>query len=829
MQRSFLARRSLLLSILFFSSSIWSQSGARYPSQQEVVPAPQQSTTTTPQIQNNPGRERISNIDSDSQGRPRELDQRELDKLRIRNEEQYLEVEKPNEFQQFIKMSTGLQLPVFGSGLFKGVPSTFAPVDRVPVTADYVLGPGDEIMIRAWGQVDIDYRAVVDRVGNIYLPKIGDISVAGVKYGQLQPYLKNSIGRVFKSFDLNVTLGQLRSIQIFVVGQAKRPGSYTVSSLSTLVNALFASGGPSSNGSMRRIELRRDSKAITDFDLYDLLLRGDKSKDIPLLPGDVIYIPPVGSVVAVMGSVNVPAIYEVKEPATLKEVMQYAGGLTPTAAGQRATVERITDRTVRSMAEFKLDEAGLSRNLKDGDLITVLGLSARFDNAITLRGNVATPGRYPWKQGMRIKDLIPDAQALITREYWQKKGDLGKQSTETASNSRSEIRYGSMDNRSNPENGNQESSSDDATSSRQVQDRHSDREKDTDRIEQARASALVDKKLREQAQSELRNEVKRLAPQINWDYAVIQRLDQAHLRTRLIPFNLGRVILDGSEIENLPLEPGDVVTVFSQADLKVPAEKQTKLVRLEGEFNASGVYEVLPGETLRGLVERIGITPQAYLYGSEFTRESAREAQQKRFDEFVDKLELDVERNSSFKAQNAVSGEEAMGLKSTVDSQRRLVEKLRNARPSGRIVLGIAPAKATVTDIPDIALEDGDTLTIPYKPSMINVIGSVYSENSFLYEQNRNVGFYLHQAGGGKREADKSRIFIIRADGSILSKNQSAGWFSESFNNIKLMPGDTIVIPERLDKVSLLKGLKDWSQVVGQFALGIAAIQTLTR
>jgi len=221
------------------------------------------------------------------------------------------------EFQDFVASSLGYKLAIFGHDLFRGVPSTFAPLDRVPVTPDYLIGPGDELLIRAWGQIDVNYRAVVDRTGSIYLPKVGAISVAGLRYDQITDYMKSAIGKVFKNFDLNVTMGRLRSIQVFVVGQVRRPGSYTVSSLSTLVNALFASGGPSKRGSTRHIQLKRQGKIVSDFDLYDLIANGDKSKDAQLLPGDVIYVPPVGRLVALAGSVNIPAIFELKDHDTL--------------------------------------------------------------------------------------------------------------------------------------------------------------------------------------------------------------------------------------------------------------------------------------------------------------------------------------------------------------------------------------------------------------------------------------------------------------------------------------------------------------------------------
>ena len=312
-------------------------------------------------------------------------------------------------------------------------------MDRIPVTPEYLIGPGDELLVRAWGQIDVNYRAVVDRTGAIYLPKIGPISVAGVRYDQLNTYMKAAISRVFKNFDLDVTLGRLRAVQVFVVGQVRRPGSYTVSSLSTLVNALFASGGPSKRGSMRHILLKRQGKDVSDFDLYDLIAFGDKSKDVQLLSGDVILVPPVGRLVALAGSVNVPGIYELKEHETLGEILGYAGGFTTTASGQKTFIDRIDDRRVRHTAELDLSSAGLKTELKDGDIVRLLHISPRFDNAITLRGNVAVPGRYPWRQGMRVKDLIPSRDALVTQEFWKRQNKLAVDLESLTFKSREEV------------------------------------------------------------------------------------------------------------------------------------------------------------------------------------------------------------------------------------------------------------------------------------------------------------------------------------------------------------------------------------------------------
>ncbi|CAG0938319.1 partial Polysialic acid transport protein KpsD, partial [Gallionellaceae bacterium] len=280
----------------------------------------------------------------------------------LKDRQAVAEEDVSNEFQDFVAKSVGRKLPMYGFSLFSDVPDTFAPVENIPVTPDYLIGPGDEIVIKAWGQVDIDFHAVVNRNGAIDIPKVGNINMAGIRYQQLQGYLKSAIGRVFRNFDLNVTLGKLRSIQVFVVGQAKRPGVYTVSSLSTLVNTLFASGGPSVKGSLRHIQVKRNGKLVTDFDLYELLLKGDKTKDVALLAGDVIYIPPVGHLVAISGSVNNSAIYEIKdEKTTLANLIELAGGFTTTAAGQKVMVERIADRTMRKVEEFELDKLGLER------------------------------------------------------------------------------------------------------------------------------------------------------------------------------------------------------------------------------------------------------------------------------------------------------------------------------------------------------------------------------------------------------------------------------------------------------------------------------------
>lgn len=664
-----------------------------------------------------------------------------------------------NQFQKFVAQSVGHILPMYGYNLFDQAPDTFAPVEDIPVTPDYTIGPGDELRLHVWGEVEADTSMVVDRNGLIDIPKVGPISVVGIRYQDLQAHLKAAISKVFRNFDLDVSLGKLRSIQVFVVGQAARPGNYTISSLSTLVNALFASGGPSAEGSMRHIQLKRGGHVVTDFDMYDLLLKGDKSKDVPLQSGDVIYIPTIGPMAAITGSVNSPAIYELKDKETLSNLFDMAGGLTNTAAGKMVSVERIENRSIRKVEEFPLSQGGIGKMIHDGDLITVYAISPRFDNAITLRGNIVDPGRHPWHDGMRVSDMIPDKSNLIINSYWLTQNQSANKSVA--------------------------------------------------------------------GQNNLRNDVKHSLAEVNWEYAVIERLNPHDLTTSLIPFNLKKAVIDHDPQQNLLLQPGDVITIFSKDDIQVPVAQRTKYIMLEGEVAHPGIYQALPEETLRQLVERVGgVTPQAYLFGSEFDRISTQKMQQKRLDEFSDKLEADIQRNASKATSAALTPDEAKAAQTQAALQQSLLAKTRQLKATGRIVLQLPENNPQVKDLPDITLDDGDHFTVPATPSTVSVMGSVYNPNAFLYQKKLSVGDYLAESGGATQDADPKDVYVVRADGMVFSKRQGNGYFSR-FTGRKALPGDTIVVPENLKQSQGLKTWVDYSQIFFNSALSIASLKVL--
>ncbi len=677
----------------------------------------------------------------------------------------------PNDFQRFVLTNTGRALPLFGSNLFRRAPSSFAPNEAAPVPADYVIGPGDQLLVRATGVLDFELRPTVDRDGQIVIPKVGPVSVAGVKRVDLESYLTRQIGRSYKNFTVSATLGRLRSIDIYVTGQARRPGKYTVSSLSSLLNAVFTSGGPNAHGSMRRVRLVRDNRTVSVFDLYDFIVRGDTSKDSRLLPGDVIVFPSAGPRVALLGAVNVPAIYELAGgDAPIGDVLALSGGLSVLTAPQRAQLERLDPNqpVARTVEVVSLGEQGLAQRLRDGDVLTLFPVGPQFADVVTLRGNVAAPLRYPFKPGMRIRDLIPEREALITADYYQRKNLM--------------VQY--------------------------------DDEGQKVKVEQAR------------------RDVKNGLEEVNWDYAVIERLDLGEVKMTLIPFNLGRVVLQNDESANLELKAGDVVTVFSRRDLQVPQAKQTRMVRIEGEVAAPGIYTVAPGETLPQLLSRVGgLTPEAYVYGTALTRESVRKSQQANLETVVKRLEEQMTadigaRQASVTADGGAAAAQQARLANEERLARQRLQRLRSMQPSGRVSLELEP-KAPA--LPAVPLEDGDRLMVPPRPSFVSVMGAVYNENVLLWKPKRTVGDYL-KAAGPTETADLDALFVLRADGSIVSRF-SRGWLRGGVDGLQLAPGDMVVIPEKVDREStysvFMRGLKDWTQVIYQLGLGAAAIKVL--
>lgn len=679
------------------------------------------------------------------------------------------------QFQKFVQDSTGKALSLYGYNLFDS--GRFPAVTDVPAPANYVLGVGDEVDLKIWGVVDIALRLPVDRNGQITVPKVGPVTVAGVQADQLEKHLRTQIGRVFSNFELSATLGRLRTVQVFVVGQARKPGAYMVSSLSTLISALFDSGGPSATGSLRKIALVRQGKTVSTLDLYGFIHSGDTAGDARLLAGDVIVIPPAGARVALQGALDNPAVYELAKPEeTLADLLRYSGGLQSLTATHKALVERVSntqEKAPRSVDERTLGAQGLQSTVRDGDLVTLLPVSPEFANAVTLRGNVATPLRHAFKSGMRVSDLIPEASALIQRDYYNRK------------NSMVQYQFGGKDQSTG----------------------------------------------KEVSAGQLAGDVQTTLTEINWDYASIERLDPGAVKTRLIPFNLSLAVKAKDPAHNLLLQAGDVVTVFGVDDIPVALEKRSQFVRIGGEVKVPGIYEVQPGETLPQLLARAGgPTRDAYLYGSVLVRESTRAQQQENLNASIRRMEAQVLSQAMTQQQNVTDKDNLPQAQAQLASQRQALERMKSLKASGRIALEMNPERP---ELPAITLQDGDSITVPSRPSFVGVFGAVLTENAFIHRAGATVGDYIERAGP-IREADLDAAMLVRSDGTVQANRAQRNWIglgNHSFMNTVVQPGDSIFVPEVLDRRSaytqFIQGAKDWTQLFYQFGLGAAAVKTL--
>lgn len=684
----------------------------------------------------------------------------------------------PSQFQIFVEQNTGKLLPIYGSSLFSR-PQLYSEDPSSIPPPDHILSAGDEVSLQIWGAVEYIGMHKIDRYGQIKLPKIGTVTLQGVRVKDLEASLKKQIAKVYSANEVTVTatVDQVRGATVYVVGHARQPGTYNVSSLSTLLNVLFLSGGPNAQGTMRDIRLIRAGKTMTSLDVYQLIAKGDKSKDVSILSGDIIMIPPVGAQVAMVGPYDYEAVYEIKKDETVRDLFSFGSGLPALVSTSKAVLERLEtgEKTARKVSNLSLNENGLNQKLRDADILTLLPISPAFSNAVTLQGYVAQQIRHPWTQGMRISDLIPEREALISPDYYLSKNRLVQNSTTKKVNF---------------------------------------------------PSTVVDR-------GTLNYNV------INWNYAVIERFDAKKLKTELIPFNLSAAILEKNPAQNLELMSGDVVTIFSSADLAQPQSQTSRVIRIEGEVNAPGIYQFNPGETLKQFLQRVtGLTPQAYVFGADFTRESVRKQQQGNLDKVIQLLENQQRTISEKTIASNVSADRLDQSRTQLEQQKsnlqNRIERMKSLQSRGRISLEIDPMDAVSSKeksslFPDLPLENGDTLSIPSLPGFISVAGQVNNENSLIYKDGITVGDVLKRAGvldGG----DADNVFVLRADGSVYDK-RTTGFF-RGVSGLKLMPGDTVVVPPTSDRESwyssFIRGVKDWSQILLNFGLGAAAVKTLS-
>ncbi len=718
--------------------------------------------------------------------------------------------------------STQEKLSLYGYDIFKYGAEAFVPAGDIPIPANYVLGPGDTIVIQLYGKDNATHSLTLDREGQIQFPGIGPVSLAGLSYESMQSKVAEVVNRQMIGVKSSVTMGALRTIRIFVLGEAQIPGSYVVGSLSTMTNAIFASGGITKIGSLRNVQLKRSGKIITTLDLYDLLLNGDTSKDSRLLPGDVIFIPPIGKTAGVSGQVKRPAIYELKKETSIEDVIKLAGGLLPTAYVPASRIERITESGEKTLVNLDVSTLkGRKFQVKDADVIQIFSTLDTMRDIVKLDGHVKRPGGFAWRKDMHFTDIVPNADDLLPNP------DIVVgliQREEKVTRKIQVFLFSPQDAFADPKSQNDPNL--------KPRDTITLFEYNSDRSEIL--SELIEK-LKVQSNFEQREQTVRVFGSIRFpgEYPLASSTmtvkDLINLAGGLTESALGtgaeitrydlsenrervdlRIDLDLA-LENPALKPGDTLRVK-----QIPQWYQRESIELTGEVNYPGVYDILPGESILDVIERAGgLTPHAYPEGAIFSREELRELEKDRLESLKGQIESDIA------AANIEQSKNAKDIDKEQTSQ--ILDNIDRTQALGRMVIDL-PAVLNKPKQYDFELTDGDRLEIPrFKPS-VTVVGEIQHPTSHFYNDKLNVNDYIDMSGGTKQNADKKRIYVVKANGRVYSPSSSA-WFRAKSKSLE--PGDTIIVPIDTDKVDPLTMWSSVTTIMYQAALGVAAIGSL--
>ncbi len=726
-------------------------------------------------------------------------------------------------------------LKQYGYDFFDSPVSTFAPVTDVPVGPEYAIGPGDQFTIHLWGKAEKSYEATVTRDGTIVLPRVGSLDVNGLTYAELKKFLYHKFRQYYPDFQMSITMGRLRTIRIFLVGEAKNPGAYAVSSLSTVISALSATGGPDKNGSLRNIKLFRAGKEVVSLDLYDFFIRGLKNKDTRLQPGDTIFIPILGPVVGVAGNVRRPAIYELKGHETIGDVIDLAGGVMATGYLQNVQVERVANHQRRIMKSFNLDpsketaQGSLGTLLRDGDVVTIYPVFKDLRKVVYLEGHVKYPREYELKPGMRLRDVIPSYDALLPEPYLRQAEIIRLVEPDLHPETIIFDLGGLL--------------SGDETQNLELQDL--DHVKvyalaEREELPQVTIEGAVQKPgtyrlLDHMKIRDLIFQAGNFKKSASKEKGTLSRLAKGKDGTDVAKFGFSpeRAVADLSP-DNMALRPDDVVHI---REIPLYLEALQRKVYLDGEFRFPGEYAYSAGERLSSVIKRAGgVTGTAYPYGALFFRESAKAVQKERLREYASKLEEDILTLAAQSADTSLDKDQAAILQQTLGAKKQLLDKLKKAQVTGRMVIDLPEVLADASSRFNFELRPGDRLVVPKTPEHVNVLGEVYNPTALLSEKGRTVGEYLQQVGGPTDDAEKDQIYVVKANGEVLSKGQEGffgmvtwdsrnhRWTMGGFEGLELDAGDTIIVPKKLEKYPWLRITKDITQVLYQIAVTAGVI-----
>jgi polysaccharide export outer membrane protein len=902
-----------------------------------------------------------------------------------------------------------LDLKPFGYDFFKKAAVQITPEKRdIPVPLNYVIGPGDEIRLLLWGRVNAQYSLTVDRDGKITIPQVGPLLVAGLTFEQMSKFLIAKAEQIVGT-NIDITVGSVRTIPVFVLGDVQRPGSYTIGALSTITDALLLAGGPSDIGSMRKVQLNRKDKVITTLDLYDLFLKGDKSRDMVLQAGDVVFVPVTGPLVGIAGNVRRPAIYEFKDSFDLQHLMDLAGGIIPSAYTQQIQVERIVKNEKQVVIDIndKTLEKAKQFMLQDSDLVKVFAIVEKDEDAVYLSGNVKYPGKYALKSGMKMKNLIRDPEDLLKETYFDYAlikrmnppgletvlipFNLGKLLFQDDSSNNLELRprdrvfvftkwffkekpfvtiEGEIRGDCNLEKkGETERKLEKGENTGKL-------EKNTEILIAAKMQGIEDSLKKEEdyyllskvrdLRQELNNgrittgEIQKLQSEMEGlgrfdlsekvreiqdvfritcrmelsgnmrikdailnsggltnnaylDRGEIVRVNSKREYTTLyfsiakaiqddprenlmlqdedriiihsiweqvykksvsvygdvakpgfyqytekmtvrnLIFTAGNILesayLEDAEITSLPVESGKIgkvvqrninlkkalegdpannVTLMPYDRLlvkRIPEWREVKYASVSGQIKFPGTYSVQKGEKLSSLIERAGgYTDKAYLRGAYFKRESVRKLQQKSLEEMTQRMERELLAGGAIQVSTAVSQEEIAAKKIELEQKKRLLDTMRKLKATGRMSVALTHLRLLKGSEYDLELEEGDSLFIPEKNSVVNVVGAVMAPGSHIFSEKKSYENYIDESGGYSQYADPDNAFVLKVSGNARKLSQGfIGWsssrarwevagFGEEIKTLE--PGDVIVVPEKIERIAWLREIRDITQIL---------------
>jgi polysaccharide biosynthesis/export protein len=727
----------------------------------------------------------------------------------------------------------------FGYDLFEGVPSTFAPVRDIQVPIDYVVGPGDTINVQLYGNDVATYVLNVRRDGRINFPKLGPILVSGMGFDAVRASLEKRVEQQLPGTHVGVTMGDLRSIRVFVLGEAQKPGSYNVSGLSTMTNALFVSGGVKKIGSLRDIQLKRNGRLISVLDLYDLLLHGDTSADRQLMPGDVIFIPPVGATVTVYGAVRRPAIYELKGEKTAAQMVELAGGLDPDADAKLAQLERIRSSQLREMININLtSDAGRRQEMANGDKLRIPAIRPTLENSVVLAGFVYRPGAFAYHAGMRLTDVlnsIDELRPTADRHYVMIRRTLPPDRKVQVISADLEKALDKRGSAADPELQPRDNIF--------VFDQTADRERTIAPIMadlQLQSSATnpwqivsIDGQVKNPGQyplepgmrvSDLIRAGGSLADSAYDGEAELSRFEVVNgnqRRSELLDVSLAAIRAGDASADRV-LRPYDVLVIK-----KTPEWDLAGKIKISGEVRFPGEYPILRGETLMSALRRAGgLTGLAFGGGAVFIRDELKQREKDQLELLSNRLQSDLAALSlealSTSAATGTGGGASAAQGLVVGQQ--LIEQLRNTKPVGRLVINIdAVMKGGAGS--DVLLRDGDQLLVPKKTQEITILGEVQSPTSHIYQAGLTRDDYIAKSGGTTQKADRKRIYVVRANGDVVAGSRS-GWFRRT-QSVDIRPGDTIVVPLDTERV---RGLPLWQSVttiIYNLAVALLAVRSV--